>query len=167
MPRMQIDQKEDQINPRRIEPQRNIKCVAAACSCTLAERWRRMKEDNSLQAFLTLCFQTSTIYHYLSQDNVPDRASRKHYFSSHNYRKIFGRRHQLRLTSTLQQISFKRSLSCQSVHRQKHSDKEEICCFSEIIEGCRQMLQQVSTDCSFGNEHATATSNQLRHFTRF
>lgn len=119
------------------------------------------KENNSLCAFVMLSLQTPTVYHYQSQDSVPHRASRKNH-NSDNHRKIFGR-----------------GISCgwpgfySKFHSRDHfiadlyADKTtKICCVTEIIEACIEKLYLVSTACSFGSEYATATTNQLHHFTK-
>lgn len=140
-----------------------MKCDAASCSQMLARRWVIM-EDNSLYPFLTLFLQVFTIYRYQSQDTLPDRACRKYYFSPHNHKQIFGK------TLVMADQYFTKNLiqemHGQIVHRYQHRDKV-ICCLNEIIEGCRQMLRQLSTDCRFGNEHDTTTNNQLCPFTKF
>lgn len=151
MPRMQMDQKEDQIIPWRIGPQRAIKCDVA--SCLLTDVGRKVGEYEGGELSVCISHALPSDIHYQNEDTMPDRASRKHYISSHNHRKIFGRRHLLRLTSTANLIQEITSLpNCDYKYRHKYKYRHTNCDYqykhTKRSAVCRQMLQQISTDCS-------------------
>lgn len=69
-----------------------ITCDAASCSGsshTVDGGKARTQRTATLHVFLAPSLQTSTFYHYQSQDTRTDTTSRKHYFYSQNHSKIW------------------------------------------------------------------------------